>query len=109
MGDSLQLAHNTEYLSNRPQNWCRVEIVLDNGALIAFEADIVEDECLFVKDVLYFHKFGKKPTLNGVQSGRIVYKFEGNPLAQKKGTSLSIDISKVSAVLFHQLSDLKIT
>ncbi len=81
---------------------------MENGAIVNFEADVVEDECLFVKDVLYFHKFGEKPSLNGVQSGKVVYKFDGNPLVHKKGTSLSIDISKVCAVVFHQLSSMEI-
>jgi len=104
----LQLAQKEVFTSNGPQNWCRVEIVLENGAVLNFEADVVEDECLFIKDILFFHKYGEKPSLNGLQSGKVVYKFEGNPHVQKKGTSLSIDISKVCAVVFHQLNSVEI-
>ena len=94
--------------SNGPINWCRVEIILENGAVVNFEADIVEEENQFVKDVLYFHKFGEKPSLNGIQSGKVIYKFDGNSLDQKTGTSLSIDISRVLAVVIHQLSSMEL-
>ena len=77
---------------------------MENGAAINFEADVDEDECMFVKDVLYYHRHGEIPNFSGIQAGKVVYRFDGNPRIQKKGTSLSIDISKVCAVLFHQLN-----
>jgi|LGOV01.1.fsa_nt_gb hypothetical protein len=75
------------------------QVHMDNGSIIEFTAGASKSSDRFLEDVQRFHRTGEKPQNHTAYGASQSYEFEGNRRDPLSKTMLTIDITKILAIV----------
>jgi hypothetical protein len=78
------------------------QIHMDNGSTIEFKAGSCKSSNRFVDDVQRYHRSGEKPQNHTTYAKTHTYEFEDGGLDTLSKTFLTIDITKILAIVRNQ-------